>query len=76
VFAAANAAASDVVVLYPEARQAEVVALLVSPVPIVKLPAVTPVATDIPATAVLPVGAGVAVDIGMSQPIKVMAWAG
>ncbi len=76
MFAAANAAASDVVVLYPEARQAEVVAELVSPVPIVKLPVVTPVATDIPATAVLPVGAGTVALVGISQPIKVMAWAG
>jgi hypothetical protein len=29
-----------------------------------------------PAIAVLPVGAGVVVDNGISQPIKVMAWAG
>ena len=62
--------------LYPEARHALEVALLVSPVPMVKLPAVTPVATDMPAIAVLPVGAGTVAVVGMSQPIKVMAWAG
>ena len=61
---------------YEVARQVLVVGALVSPVPIVKLPTVTPVATDMPAIAVLPVGAGVVVEIGISQPIKVMAWAG
>jgi hypothetical protein len=42
----------------------------------VKLPVVTPVATDIPASDVVPVVAGVVEVTGISQPIKVMAWAG